>query len=93
MAVITNTTTSGSINTATDLIPAQNQYGRVKVQNQDASAAIFVNVGAPASSTGTIAGESIAAGQSDVFTVNGRQLSVASGTASVKVAFWEFIDQ
>lgn len=93
MAVITNTTTSSTINTPTNLLTDGNQYGRVKVQNQHASASVFVNVGAAAASTGTVAGEIILAGQSAIFTVNGRQLSIASGTASVPVAFHEDIDQ
>lgn len=93
MPAINNPTTSGSINTATDLLADGNQYGRVAIQNQHASAAIYVNIGATAVSTGTVAGVIVPFGQIVVFTVNGRRVSVASGTASVPLAFWEYIDQ
>lgn len=92
MAVITNATTSASINTAADLIADGNKYGRVSVVNMHASADLYINVGAAAASTGTIAGALIKAGLSLVVPVNGRQLSAASSTASVPVCFYEFID-
>jgi hypothetical protein len=40
-----------------------------------------------------VAGVIVPFGQIVVFTVNGRRVSVASGTASVPLAFWEYIDQ
>lgn len=89
MGQITNAVSSGSTNTATDLIAAGHLFKFVRVFNMHASATIVVNVGAAAASTGTIAGIVIAASQSVVLPVSGQVVSMASGTASVPVAYFE----
>lgn len=91
MAVINNAVTSGSINTATDLIATSNAYGVVVVNNLHASADLYLNIGADAVSTGTIAGILIAAKTFKTVPVFGRRVSVASGTASIPVAYHEQI--
>jgi hypothetical protein len=92
MSVITNFITSGSINVATDLLANKNLFGQVIVQNLHASADLYVNVDADAVSTGTIAGAIIPAKGSLQIPVQGRRVSVASGTASVPVAYYDHVD-
>lgn len=89
MAQIVNAVSSSSINTATDLIAAGHFFKFVRVFNLHATVTIYVNVGAAAASTGTIAGIVIFAGQSVVLPVSGQVVSMASGTASVPVAYFE----
>lgn len=92
MATITNTTTSGTINTPTTLIASGNLFGVVMVNNLHASADLYVNVGAAAASTGTVAGVLIPAKATLAIPVNGESVSVASGTASIPVAYFAQID-
>lgn len=92
MAVITNTTTSASINTAADILSEGNVFNYVVIHNNHASADLYVNIGATAASTGTIAGAIVGPKLSKEIPVKGRRVSVASGTASVPVAYHEKID-
>lgn len=89
MAQITNAVTSGSTNTATDLIAAGHLFRFVRVFNMHATVTVVINVGADAASTGTIAGIVILAGNSVVLPVAGQRVSMASGTASVPVSYFE----
>lgn len=91
MALITNSTTSGTINTATDAIADLNGHSGVVFQNQHATADIYVNIGANAVSTGTVAGVLVPAKTSVILPVYGARLSTASGTASVPYAFFPYI--
>ena len=88
MATITNFVTSGVANTQTTMIAAGNLFGVVMVTNAHATADLYVNVGAVASSTGTIAGTLIGPKATLAIPVNGELVSVASGTASVPVAYF-----
>jgi hypothetical protein len=88
MAIITNFVTSGSTNTATDLLASAAPTGFIRVFNLGA-AVVYLNVGADAVSTGTLAGVPIAAGSSIVVPVRGQRVSVASGTASIPIAWYE----
>lgn len=89
MATITNFVTSASINTATDMLATRNNFGHIRVVNLHATADIYVNLGADAASTGTVAGVLIPAKDSMVLPVVGQRVSVASGTASVPVSYHE----
>lgn len=92
MATITNFVTSASINTPTTMIADKNLFGVVMVNNEHATADLYVNVGAAAASTGTIAGVLIPAKATLAIPVNGESVSVASGTASIPVAYFHKVD-
>lgn len=92
MATITNFVTSAVVNTPTTMIASGNQFGVVMINNEHATADLYVNVGAAAASTGTIAGLLIPAKATLAVPVHGESVSVASGTASVPVAYFAQID-
>lgn len=89
MAKIINVVSSVTINTATNMIADVNNFGVVVVDNLHATADLYVNVGADAVSTGTIAGALVKAGQTLAIPVRGNRVSMASPTASVPVAYFE----
>lgn len=92
MPTINNFVTSASINTPTNMIADSNQFGVVVVNNLSTTVDIYVNVGADAASTGTLTGIIIGARGSAIIPVNGQRVSVASGTASIPVAYYPHID-
>lgn len=89
MAVITNDVTHVSINTSKELIADLNTFGVVVVTNNHATVDIYVNVGAAAASTGTIAGVIVGPKSSVALPVYGRSVNTASGTTVVPVAYYE----
>jgi len=92
MPVINNFVTSAVINTPTNMIADNNLYGVVVINNLSGTVDIYVNVDADAASTGTLAGVLIGPKGNAVIPVNGQRVSVASGTASIPVAYYPHID-